>query len=212
MCVGDALLAITGEQECQGRTGAVVCTTGQHPFCSYCRDRCVECGILACAPSHTDLVFVLRAGADLGAILSEAQLLAINETVESMEQQQQQQQVVQQQATVKAKRQAPAGQQPSAVRDLAGASAVANAEPPGVQGTPIEAPSASEPAAPDSRGPVVRMSHLLRAQAAARPSLPAAEAARLAALYDRFRRDREAPAARAAAGEHGAGGKRATLA
>ncbi len=159
----------------------------------------------------------MLAGADLGAILSEAQLLAINETVESMEQQQQQQkqQQKQQQATGEAQPQGPAGQQPSAAaaaQELSGVSASSKTEPSSVQGAPIESSSASEPAAHDPRGLTVRMSHLLRAQAAARPSLPAAEAARLAALYDRFRRDREPPAARAAAGEQGAGGKRATLA
>ncbi|KXZ55626.1 hypothetical protein GPECTOR_2g1176 [Gonium pectorale] len=84
----------------------------------------------------------------------------------------------------------------------------------GETGASVGASSQSGPAPPAS-GPVIRMRHVLRALAAARPSLPSAEAARLAALYARFRSDREAPAGRA--GASGAGpeerqGMRATLA
>ncbi|GLI68017.1 hypothetical protein VaNZ11_012315, partial [Volvox africanus] len=169
-------------------------------------------------------------GADLGAVLSEAQLHAINESVEE--------------ATAREARRADAHAHATTVADAAGAGASA-AEGPGASAAQMAygnssaaggrnasgeaakgglststagagCESSSGVASGDdvavSTGPQICMCHLLRALSAARPSLPAAEAARLAALYDRFRRDREAPVTRPGPGGADPGVKRATLA
>lgn len=75
------------------------------------------------------------------------------------------------------------------------------------------APPPGSKAGMELSGPEICMRHVQRALAAARPSLPAAEAARLAALYDNFRRDREGPGARESkASGTSSGVKRVTLA
>ncbi|WIA28210.1 hypothetical protein OEZ86_010771 [Tetradesmus obliquus] len=83
-------------------------------------------------------------GADMAAVLSEAQLLAVHEQLDKAQQQQQQQQQQQEGAT---------------------------------EGS--------------SLAPVLRMEHLQRALARSRPSLPAAEQRRLAAVYGRFQQSRD---------------------
>ncbi|GIL52729.1 hypothetical protein Vafri_8519 [Volvox africanus] len=187
-------------------------------------------------------------GADLGAVLSEAQLHAINENVEE--------------ATAREADRATATANAAAVADAAvagggGAAAGSAAAVAGASAAQMAygdssaagGRSASGEAAQGSRststaggdngsgssgsggsgsessngvaggngmavstGPQICMRHVLRALSAARPSLPAAEAARLAALYDRFRRDREAPVTRPGPGGADPGVKRATLA
>jgi hypothetical protein len=74
-------------------------------------------------------------------------------------------------------------------------------------------PAAAGPAAPVAPGvPLITAAHLRRALARSRPSLPPLEAARLEAIYSRFRDSRGgAPSAGAAAGA-GDAHKRATLA
>ncbi|GIL79879.1 hypothetical protein Vretifemale_9048 [Volvox reticuliferus] len=173
-------------------------------------------------------------GADLGAVLSEAQLHAINESVEE--------------ATTREAGCPDAITHASAVADASGASGAAVGPAASASqmaaGGVADGRSASGEAASGScststagggggggggsesssgvagggdsmavsPGPQICMRHVLRALSAARPSLPSAEAARLAALYDRFRRDREAPVSRPGPGGADPAIKRATLA
>ncbi|KAF6257629.1 P-loop containing nucleoside triphosphate hydrolase protein [Scenedesmus sp. NREL 46B-D3] len=90
-------------------------------------------------------------GADMAAVLSEAQLLAVHEQLDKAQAQQQQDQ--------------------QEDGDTGG--------------------STSSSSSSSSQAPVLRMEHLQRALARARPSLPATEQARLAAVYARFQQGRD---------------------
>jgi transitional endoplasmic reticulum ATPase len=86
-------------------------------------------------------------GADVAAVLSEAQLLAVHEQLDKAQEQQQQQQT-------------------------------------GASGS-------SSSSSSSSHAPVLCVEHLQRALARARPSLPATEQRRLAAVYARFQQGRD---------------------
>jgi peroxin-1 len=111
-------------------------------------------------------------GADLAALLSEAQLLAVHEELDAREE----------------------------ARKAAAAAAASGGGPP--------------PRPPPGGGPPpVAMRHVARALARARPSLPAAERARLEGIYARFMAGRNPELAnRQAAADAKGKGKRATLA
>ncbi|KAG2501630.1 hypothetical protein HYH03_000135 [Edaphochlamys debaryana] len=171
-------------------------------------------------------------GADLGAVLSEAALHAINESVQGAEAAG----AAEAEAGVAGLGGAEPGEAAAATRaslatapDAAGvtplpgtgAASAGSGEQSGSGGAGgsgatdsvagADAPSAAAAASAGGggSGPLICWRHVQRALAGARPSLPASEAARLEGLYARFRSDREASGARP--GGTGAGG-RATLA
>ena len=145
----------------------------------------------------------LPSGADLGAILSEAQLLAVHDLLDA--------------------RQAQAEDEKQAQATAAGGGGVALSSTTSCFGPPTMIIAA---AAAPTRSPAVTataasvasvtvtMSHIRRALGVARPSLPAAERRRLEALYARFRqaRDPQLGHEQRERGGDSAAGKKATLA
>ncbi len=103
-------------------------------------------------------------GADLAALLAEAQLAAVHEALEAEEAEQ-------------------------AAAAAAPAPAEGGAERAGPTRRPHTHPKPGIRAA--SRAPVIQARHLEAALAAARPSVPEAERDRLEAIYARFRQDRQ---------------------
>ena len=136
----------------------------------------------------------LPSGADLGAILSEAQLLAVHDLLDARQ------------------AQAEAGQaQTTAVVGGGVASALCSG-PPAMLTAVAAAPS--PPTTATAVSVTVTMSHIRRALGVARPSLPAAERRRLEALYARFRQARDPPQGleQRERGGDSVAGKKATLA
>lgn len=157
-------------------------------------------------------------GADLAAILSEAQLLAVHDQLDKQQQQLDKQQQLEQQQQVKQQQQRRQDQEAAslygsgaqaAAADAAGAAAAAGVDTPRGTGAPgsstaaaagsssstinggVAGSSSTNSISDGAARCAVSMAHVQRALSRARPSLPPSERRRLEAVYNRFQQSRD---------------------